>query len=101
MIFAFDVDGVITEMPEFYSVLIKSLKAQGHRIIILTNYLESFRVERVRDLASYGIEYDELIFTAEKKEYCIKNDIDYALDDNPLYYKNTRSHPIEIFSFNK
>ncbi len=97
---AFDVDGVITEMPEFYSAITHALKAQGHTVIVLTDFDEYFRDQRVRELASYNIAYDELVITAEKKQYCIDNNIDYALDDTPSYYRGIKSHPIGIYQIN-
>jgi len=94
---AFDVDGVITEMPEFYSVITHALKAQGHSVIILTDFDEYFREQRERELASYNIAYDQLVITSEKHKYCIENNVDFALDDTQSYYQGIRSHQLGIF----
>ncbi len=33
---ALDIDGTITERPEFFAVLSRALRAAGHRVLILT-----------------------------------------------------------------
>ena len=49
MKFAFDVDGVITEAPGFFSEISKALRKSGHEIHIVSDYDESFKSQRVRD----------------------------------------------------
>jgi ribonucleotide monophosphatase NagD (HAD superfamily) len=99
MRFAFDVDGVITEMPELFSAITSALKASGHSIIILTDFDEAFRSYREDELKRLGIAYDELIITPHKERYFRDNNVDYAFDDDPEYYKDLRVLP--FFGFGK
>ncbi len=83
---AIDVDGVITEAPDFFSVLTRSLKADGHLVFIVTDFDEHFRKDREKELDEYGIAYDELVITADKEQFCRENNIDYAIDDDAEYF---------------
>jgi hypothetical protein len=59
MVVAFDIDDTITEHPEFFSLLSRSLRAGGHPVVIIT-----FREDRnavAEDLERWGIVYDELV----------------------------------------
>lgn len=91
MKFAFDVDGVITETPELYSVITAALKASGHSVYILTDFDEHFRQQRIDDLASMGIVYDELVITSKKEEFMRDNKIDFGFDDDCEYYGSLRA----------
>jgi hypothetical protein len=88
MKFAFDVDGVISEMPELFRALTIALKAAGHEIIILTDFDEHFRSHCENELALMGIAYDKLVITPNKQAYFIEHAVDYALDDDAEYYLN-------------
>jgi uncharacterized HAD superfamily protein len=94
---AFDVDGVITEMPELFAVLTMSLRKAGHSVIILTDFDEHFRSYREEELAKYGIEYDELIITGDKESYCQAQGIHFAFDDDPDYY--LKSEALRLIAF--
>lgn len=86
MKFAFDVDGVITASPLFFSVVIKALMEQGHTIYILTDFDENFRKQREQELKSYDIPYHELIITKDKEKFCKEHNIDFAIDDDAFEY---------------
>jgi hypothetical protein len=88
--FAFDVDGVISEMPEFFSAITKALKKAGHQVFIVTDFDEHFREFREQELRDYHVEYDELVITSDKERFCSKNSIDYALDDDADYFPSSR-----------
>lgn len=99
MRFAFDIDGVVTEMPDFFSAVTSALKAAGHQIVLVTDFDENFRTYREQELAKYGIAYDELVITSQKEKYFRSNTVDYAMDDDAEYYPNLRR--ISVFLFSK
>lgn len=99
MRFAFDVDGVITEVPELFSAITHALKRAGHYIYILTDFDELWRSEREKELALYEIAYDELIITGKKEQFIADNAIDYTFDDDPEYYRNLRC--LQLFAISK
>ena len=94
---AFDVDGVITDMPELFSVITKSLKTAGHEVIIISDYDEYFRAQREEELKNYGIEHDQFIITGDKEEYCQKEGIKYAIDDKSEHFPNSQFIQIGAF----
>ena len=99
MRFAFDVDGVITEMPELFSVLTSALKASGHEVLIVTDFDETFRKYREDELQKLGIVYDELIITPHKEKLFKERAIDFAFDDDVEYYEGLKK--LNFFAFER
>lgn len=81
---ALDIDGTISDHPQFFSWLTKSLRATGHRVVILT-FRDPTRNEQTRSqLASWGVEFDEMVIAESLKakgELCVKHEIDLFFDD--------------------
>jgi hypothetical protein len=82
---ALDMDGTISEHPELFALLATSLRAAGHAVMILT-YRDPDRVEATRrQLAGWGIEYDEVVFAPSlhgKGEMCRQHAVDVFIDQN-------------------
>ncbi|NCC04178.1 MAG: hypothetical protein EOM37_09085 [Proteobacteria bacterium] len=97
MRFAFDVDGVISEMPELFAALTSALKLAGHEILIVTDFDESFRKFREEELTSLGIVYDELIITPQKEKIFLERGVDFAFDDDVEYYENLKKLGVFVF----
>ena len=58
---ALDIDGTISEHPEFFAVLSSALRAAGHHVVVLT-YRDPARAEATAaQLAAWGIGFDELV----------------------------------------
>lgn len=60
---AFDIDDTITRCPEFFAVVSRALRAEGHRV-----YVVSYREDRgfaEEDLAEHCISFDELVLPTE------------------------------------
>src|SRR5581483_11571710 len=56
---ALDIDGTISEHPEFFAVLSAALRKAGHRVLVLT-YRDPARGEATRaQLTAWGIEFDD------------------------------------------
>ena len=64
---ALDIDGTITKNPEFFSVLSHSARQAGGKVYIVTSRGNSAdaRVQTGKELASYGIEFDDLVIIAD------------------------------------
>ncbi len=102
MKFAFDVDGVITDAPDFFRIICKSLKSSGHEIHIVSDYDEHFRNQRIKELEILGIEYDHFEITANKEEYCRLESINFVVDDNLNdYFPNSAGVPVSILEIKK
>src|SRR5262249_35321204 len=81
---ALDIDGTISEHPEFFAVLSSALRAAGHRVVVLT-YRDPARAETTNaQLAAWGIGFDELVIAPSleaKGELCGALGIDLFFDD--------------------
>ena len=81
---ALDIDGTISEHPEFFAVLSSALRTAGHRVVVLT-YRDPARAEATNaELAAWGIGFDELVIAPSleaKGELCGTLGIDLFFDD--------------------
>jgi uncharacterized HAD superfamily protein len=81
---ALDIDGTISEHPEFFATLASGFRSAGHRILILT-YRDPAREATTRaELARWGIVFDELVFAeslAAKGALCEQHAVDLFFDD--------------------
>lgn len=102
MKFAFDVDGVITDAPDFFKAICTSLRRNGHEVHLVTDHDEYFRKQRIKELNHLGIEYDHLEITSDKEGYCKEKQIDFVVDDNMQeYFPGSISVPISILELEK
>ena len=83
---ALDIDGTISEHPQFFAMLSTALRSDGHRVLILT-YRDSSQAEREKteaELAAWGVGFDELVFAnslEEKGKLCAAHGINLFFDD--------------------
>ena len=79
-----DIDGTISEHPEFFAMLSSALRAVGHRVIVLT-YRDPARDAATREqLRRWGVEFDELVIARSleaKGECCAAHEVDLFFDD--------------------
>ena len=70
---ALDIDGTITQAPEFFCSLSRSVRKDGGKILIITSRANDPLVaEKTREeLQLYGVDYDELFIIPDKREYMI------------------------------
>ncbi len=81
---ALDIDGTISEHPEFFALLSASLRAAGHRVIVLT-YRDPSSEEPTRlQLGRLGVEFDQLVIADSlegKGEACARHAVDLFFED--------------------
>ena len=70
--------------------VINKLKAEGHKIVIITSRNDEYFIEPYRNselwLKKQGIMYDKLIVNGtDKAKECIENDIDVFIDDHTYF----------------
>lgn len=68
---------------EFAPEIIRKLKKQGNEIHIITARREDERKWTTKWLKENRISFDKLVMTEEKLEYCMQNNIDLMIEDNP------------------
>lgn len=79
-----DVDGLLDERPDFFAFLSAALRAGGHFVAVLTYRDPASRGRTEKQLAAWGVEYDELHFAqslADKARLCREVGIDVYFDD--------------------
>jgi uncharacterized HAD superfamily protein len=81
---ALDIDGTISEHPEFFAVLSAALRAAGHQVLVLT-YRDPTRADATKvGLAAWGIQFDELVIAPSleaKGPLCDTLGVDLFFDD--------------------
>lgn len=81
---ALDIDGTISERPEFFALLPASFRTAGHHILVLT-YREVTQEAATRaQLIAWGIAFDELVIVRSlesKGEACVLHGVDLFFDD--------------------
>ena len=85
---AIDLDNTITaskESSEFFSILTNLLIAE-HRIVILTNREPGSEQDIAVELDYLGIEYNEIVITADKADFIKQNNITIFFEDTDEYF---------------
>ncbi len=81
---ALDIDGTISEHPEFFAVLSSALRGAGHRVVVLT-YRDPALIEASKaKLATWRVEFDELVIAPSlesKGQLCGTLGVDLFFDD--------------------
>lgn len=98
---------------DFASEVIQKLKKEGHEIYIVTartsdlSYCD-ISIQKMKKyvkkwLRKYHIHYDDIIWTnKEKTSFCLKNNIDVMIDDNPKHLKEVSVYiPVICYSSNQ
>ena len=79
-----DIDGLLDERPEFFALLSTALRAGGHFVAVLTYRDPARREQTERQLAGWGVAFDELHFARslpDKGRLCRELRIDVYFDD--------------------
>jgi hypothetical protein len=79
-----DLDGLLDERPDFFSLLTAALRAGGHFVAVLTYRDPESRGRTEAQLAAWGIACDELHFArslSDKGRLCRELDLDVYFDD--------------------
>ena len=96
MKFAFDNDDVITKFPKYFSAITQALSSCKHEIYIITDSCEMYRSQIEKQLKMDGIEYQHLIITSNKEQYCRNNNIYFIIDDTRDYFTKSDVAPMFV-----
>lgn len=91
-----DLDGTISEYPEFFKVFTKVMAEAGCKIYVITDRLPRTEEDIARELEAYGITYHVLKITADKGRYVTSEGISVLFDDRDVYF---RELPEEVAVF--
>jgi ribonucleotide monophosphatase NagD (HAD superfamily) len=93
---AVDLDGTISEYPEFFKLFTKAMSQTGCRIYILTDRPPGTEEMVAEQLQSYGITCDTIKITSEKSRYISQEKITVLFDDMDQYFVDL---PAEVAVF--
>lgn len=96
---ALDIDGTISEHPEFFAVLSSSFRAAGHQILVLTYRDPERAASTEAQLVQWGVEYDELVFSQSlqgKGRICVSHGVDLFIDDQDECIADVPGHVLVL-----
>jgi len=96
-----DIDGTITEHPEFYSHLSQSWTAGD---VYIVTYRPPDRETDAKELESFGIKFKEILYAKNedsKAELCEQHDIKVLFDDDPQFLVHCRQPMLALLARNK
>jgi len=93
---AVDLDGTISEYPEFFKLFTKAMSQAGCKIYIVTDRPPGTEKNVTEQLQSYGITYETIEITGQKSEYILKEGIGVLFDDVDDYFVDL---PAEVAVF--
>lgn len=80
MTIALDIDGCISEYPEFFRTL-SHARCGACTVIVLTNRDPAGRAETERDLDRWGVRRHEVVFTTDKAKYIVGRGVAVLFED--------------------
>ena len=83
---AVDLDGTISEYPEFFKLFTKAMSQAGCEIYVITDKLPGSEPLVAEQLQGYGITYDVIKITSQKSRYILKEGITVMFDDIDRYF---------------
>jgi len=83
---AVDLDGTISEYPQFFKLFTKAMSQAGCKIYILTDRPPGTEEQVSEQLQSYGITYDIIKIISQKSQYILKEGITVLYDDTDQYF---------------
>ena len=83
---AVDLDGTISEYPEFFKLFTKAMSQAGCKIYVVTDRPPGTEDIVTEQLQGYGIRYDVVKITGQKSQYIVKEGIMVLFDDVDQYF---------------
>jgi len=93
---AIDLDGTISEYPQFFKLFTKVMSQAGCKIYILTDRPLGTELLVSEQLQGYGITYHVIEITSKKRQYILKEGIMVLFDDVDDYFVDL---PAEVAVF--
>ncbi len=83
---AVDLDGTISEFPEYFKLFTKAMSQAGCKIYVITDKPPGTEALVAEQLQGYGITYDVIKITSWKSQYILKEGITVLFDDIDRYF---------------
>jgi uncharacterized HAD superfamily protein len=91
-----DIDGTITDKPEFFALLTQNPNFEVH---IITGRDKDWNLATIADLAKWGIRYDQIHYAdnwLDKGRICAEQGLEIMFDDMDEYIKHI-PEPTTVF----
>jgi uncharacterized HAD superfamily protein len=93
---AVDLDGTISEYPEFFRLFCKAMRQMGCKIYVVTDRPAGTEDLVAEQLEGCGVNYDHIKITGQKSQYILEEGIEVLFDDVDDYFKDL---PAEVAVF--
>jgi len=93
---AVDLDGTISEYPEFFKLFTKAMSQADCQIYILTDRPAGTEEQVADQLRGYDITYETIKITSQKSQYILEEGISVLFDDMDHYFMDL---PAEVAVF--
>ncbi len=87
---AVDLDGTISEYPEFFSFFTMVMAEAGCKIYVITDRIPGTQNQVAEELKSYNITYHVLKVTSDKASFILDEGISVLFDDMDRYFRTLR-----------
>ncbi|MHC4213703.1 MAG: hypothetical protein ACYSWP_10065 [Planctomycetota bacterium] len=84
---AVDLDGTISEYPDFFSFFTMAMAQAGCRIYVITDRIHGTEGQVAEELKSYNITYHVLKITSDKASFILDEGITVLFDDMDRYFR--------------
>ncbi len=84
---AVDLDGTISEYPDFFSFFTRAMAKAGCRIYVITDRIPGTQTQVAEELKSYNITYHVLKITSDKAAFILDEGISVLFDDMDRYFR--------------
>jgi hypothetical protein len=84
---AVDLDGTISEYPQFFRLFTKAMADAGCKIYVITDRMLGTEREVCRQLDGYGITYHMIKITSDKAGFILDEGINVLFDDMDRYFR--------------
>jgi hypothetical protein len=91
-----DLDGTISEYPDFFCLFTGAMAQAGCRIYVITDRILGTEIQVAEELKSYKITYHVLKITSDKATFIVDEGITVLFDDMDRYF---RALPPEVAVF--
>jgi len=82
-----DLDGTISEYPEFFALFTRAMSDAGCKIYVITDRPPGSEKYVVQELKEYGITYHCIKITSDKAAFIEDHGIEVLFDDMDRYFR--------------
>ncbi|MHC4617790.1 MAG: hypothetical protein ACYTEQ_08550 [Planctomycetota bacterium] len=83
-----DLDGTISEYPQFFKLFTKAMAHAGCKIYVITDRPPGTETHIRQELQNYGITYDAIKITSDKAGFIEDEGITVLFDDMDRYFRH-------------